>query len=198
MLARQLGVSRNSVREGVKALESVGLLEVRRGIGVFVAAFSLEPLIQNLPLALDRSLRDVEEILEIRRALEVSLIEKAMAGMGRADLADLRTIVAAMKKRALKGESFAEEDRQFHRKLFAGLDNAMLLSLIDIFWLVFYRVSGFARLDNPNPMATWRDHDELLKAVAAGDAARAKDRLDRHYVGIANVVERWRAEAETA
>ena len=39
-LAQQLGVSRNSVREGIKALESVGVLEVRRGSGVFVMAFS--------------------------------------------------------------------------------------------------------------------------------------------------------------
>ena len=44
-LAQQLGVSRNSVRESIKALESVGVLEVRRGSGVFVKAFSFEPLL---------------------------------------------------------------------------------------------------------------------------------------------------------
>jgi DNA-binding FadR family transcriptional regulator len=195
VLARQLGVSRNSVREGVKALESVGLLEVRRGIGVFVAAFSLEPLIENLPVALERSLRHVEEILEIRRALEVSLIEKAIKLSTPTDLAELRAIVERMKERARKGESFAEEDRQFHRHLFSSLDNAMLLSLIEIFWLVFYRVSGFGKLENPDPVATCRAHEEIIDAVMAGDAARAKDRLDRHYDGISAVVEQWRAEA---
>jgi DNA-binding FadR family transcriptional regulator len=194
-LARQLGVSRNSVRESIKALESVGLVEVRRGIGVFVAAFSLEPLIENLPIALERSLRDVEDILEIRRALEVSLIEKAIGLMGAGDLAELRVIVAAMKARAVQGEGFAEEDRRFHQRLFASLGNGMLLSLIEIFWLVFYRVSGFGKLDNPDPLATCRDHEEILAAVAAGDAARARDSLDRHYAGIAAVVARWRAEA---
>jgi DNA-binding FadR family transcriptional regulator len=197
-LARQLGVSRNSVREGIKALESVGLVEVRRGIGIFVAAFSLEPLIENLPIALERSLRDVEEILELRRALEVSLIEKAMRCMEPKDLAELGVIITAMKERAACGGSFAEEDRRFHQQLFASLGNGMLLSLIEIFWLVFYRVSGFGKLDNPDPLATCRDHEEILAAVVAGDAPRARDCLDQHYAGIAAVVARWRAEATTA
>lgn len=194
-LARQLGVSRNSVREGIKALESIGLLEVRRGIGVFVAAFSLGPIIENLPIALERSMRDVAEILELRRALEVSLIEKAVNLMTAEDLADLRAILATMKQRALRGENFAEEDRRLHRQLFARLGNAMLLSLLEIFWLVFYRVSGFGTLENPDPMATYRAHEEIVAAVEARDVARVKERLDSHYSGISAVLEQWRNSA---
>ena len=54
-LAQQLGVSRNSVREAIKALESLGVLEMRRGVGVFVKAFSFEPLLENLTYGLGRS-----------------------------------------------------------------------------------------------------------------------------------------------
>ena len=49
-LARQLGVGRNSVREAIKALESLGFLETRRGIGVLVGAITLEPLMEPLPI----------------------------------------------------------------------------------------------------------------------------------------------------
>jgi len=58
-LAQQLGVSRNSVREAIKALESLGILETRRGIGVFVKAFSFEPLLANLAYGLGGALREV-------------------------------------------------------------------------------------------------------------------------------------------
>lgn len=193
-LARQLGVSRNSVREGVKALESIGLVEVRRGVGVFVAAFSLGPLIENLPIAIDTSMRDVAEILELRRALEVSLAEKAIRLITDADIAALTRTVEAMKARALAGESFAAEDRRFHQELFRSADNVMLLSLLETFWMVFYRVSGFGTLDNPDPMATWRDHAEILDAVRARDAAAVRERLDCHYAGISRVIEQWRRE----
>src|ERR671912_516559 len=72
-LAQQLGVSRNSMREAIKALESVGILETRRGIGVFVKAFSFDPLLEHLAYGLRGSLREVGELVEIRRVLEVAL-----------------------------------------------------------------------------------------------------------------------------
>src|SRR3954452_3320771 len=77
-LARSLGVSRNSVREAIKALESLGMLETRRGIGVFVREFSLDALIDNLPYGLGRSLRDIAEIIEIRKTLETAMISQAI------------------------------------------------------------------------------------------------------------------------
>ena len=69
-LAQQLGVSRNSVREGVKALESLGILEMRRGVGVFVKAFSFEPLLANLTYGLGDALTQIADVIAVRRALE--------------------------------------------------------------------------------------------------------------------------------
>src|SRR5690242_4264539 len=114
-LAQQLGVSRNSVREAIKALESVGVVETRRGIGVFVKEFSFQPLLDNLAYGLGDSLRDVEELRELRRVLEVGLIHKTVEMIGAEDIETLRGIVARMRERAERHESFAEEDEQFHR-----------------------------------------------------------------------------------
>ena len=85
-LASQLGVSRNSVREGIKALESVGVLESRRGIGVFVKAFSFEPLLENLAYGLGGALKQIEEVISIRRTLEVGLIDRTLALIGPDDI----------------------------------------------------------------------------------------------------------------
>jgi DNA-binding GntR family transcriptional regulator len=64
----------------------------------------------------------------------------------------------------------------------------MLSALIDIFWIAFYKASDFANLDNPNPLATWRDHEAIVDAIVARDVAAARARLAAHYSGIREVV----------
>jgi DNA-binding FadR family transcriptional regulator len=191
-LAQQLGVSRNSVREAIKALESIGILETRRGIGVFVKEFSFQPLLDNLAYGLGDTLRDVEELRELRRVLEVGLIHKTIDMIGEEDLAALREVTERMRQRAERNESFAEEDEQFHRLLFRCQNNRMLTGLIEIFWRAFYKASNFANLANADPLATWRDHHEIVEAIAARDVERARKRLDEHYAGILQVINKNR------
>lgn len=187
-LATQLGVSRNSVREGIKALESLGVVESRRGIGVFVKAFSFEPLLENLAYGLGDALKQIEEVITIRRTLEVGLIDRTLALIGKDDIAELRETLDKMKALAERGESFPEEDRHFHHLLFRCQDNEVLSRLIEVFWLAFYKASDFVNLDNADPVQTWRDHAAIVDAVEAGDLAAARDRLDNHYAGINRVI----------
>jgi DNA-binding FadR family transcriptional regulator len=192
-LARQLGIGRNSMREAIKALESVGVLETRRGIGIFVKAFSFQPLLDNLAYGLQDSLRDVDELRDIRRVLETGLIDRTIALIGAADIAALRDVTERMRQRAERNESFAAEDQEFHQLLFRCQNNKMLSALIDIFWSAFYKASGFADLHNPAPLDTWRDHAVIVDAIAARDVAAARQRLEAHYSGIQQLVARHRA-----
>lgn len=187
-LAQQLGVSRNSVREGIKALESVGVLESRRGIGVFVKAFSFEPLLDNLAYGLGSALRQIEEVIIIRRTLEVGLIEKTLACIGPQHIRELRDALDKMRERAEKGESFPDEDRLFHQLLFRCQENEILLRLLEVFWLAFYKASDFVNLNNADPMQTWREHAAIVDAIEAGDLKAAQAQLDKHYDGIERVI----------
>lgn len=183
-LARQLGVGRNSVREAVKALDSLGVLEARRGSGLFVRAFSFEPLLASLPYGLLVDLQELAELLEIRRVLETGMIESAIATVGEPGLQELRLTVERMAARAALGEAFLDEDRRFHQLLFAGLGNRTLLKLLEVFWLTFRQAAEHADIGNTDPMRTYRDHAAIVEAVAAGDATEARRALDRHYEGI--------------
>lgn len=187
-LARDLGVSRNSVREAVKALESVGILQTRRGIGVFVRPFSLEPLLEHLTFGFGRATHGLADMLEVRRTLEVALVDRTIATLGPADLDALHATVDAMHARAARGEGFPDEDRAFHAQLFAGLGNTILLRLIDVFWLAFHQASAFFDTANPEPLVTWRDHADILAAVRAGDGVAARARLEHHYRHIASAL----------
>ncbi|TNM63316.1 FadR/GntR family transcriptional regulator [Aliirhizobium smilacinae] len=187
-LANQLGVSRNSLREGIKALESLGVLEARRGVGIFVKAFSFEPLLDNLAYGLGGALRQVEELIEIRRVLEAGMIGRTLAMISDHDIAELRDTVNRMGAHAKRGESFADEDQRFHTLLFRCQNNETFTRLIDIFWLAFYKASDFVNLDNADPVATWKDHAAIVDAVEKKDLVEVKKRLDHHYEGISRVI----------
>lgn len=183
-LARQTGVSRSSVREAIKALASLGIVETRRGSGAFVRAFSFDPLLQNLSYGLLVDLRELGELLEIRRVLETGMIEQAMRDMPPELLAALRAVIEHMHVRAERGEGFVEEDRRFHQLLFEGLGNGMLLKLLDVFWLTFRKASEHADIRDADPLRTYRDHAAILAAVEAHQGADARDALNRHYAGL--------------
>ena len=197
ILAQQMGVGRNSVREAIKALESLGVLETRRGIGVFVKEFSFQPLLDNLSYGLIDGLRDIEELREIRRVLETGLIGKTIDLISPEDIAELRGVTERMRAKAERNASFAEEDQQFHELLFRCQKNRMLTGLIEVFWRAFYKASDFANLSNSDPLATWRDHHEIVEAIVARDVEKARTRLDEHYQGIMQVIENNRRTSKT-
>lgn len=183
-LAKQIGVSRNSVREAIKALESMGILETRHGSGVYVQAFSFEPLLNNLAYGLMGNLQDVSELLEIRRILELAKVDAAIEQLSQEQLEHFDTILEGMRLRAERNESFPEEDRQFHRLLFKNLGNTMLLKLIDVFWMAVTNAAQHINMADPQPLRTYQDHVDIVRALKLKDVEKARAALDQHYDGI--------------
>lgn len=190
-LARQLGVSRTSVREAVKSLETIGILESRRGSGVYVGAFSFDPLLESLPYGLMLDSRAIHDLLDLRCTLEVALAARVIARRTPEQLADLEDVLRAFRAAAEAGTSLEEPDREFHQVLARNLGNRVLSSLIDVFWRTFHRAAQSIDLVNVDPMATYRDHVAIYEAVAAGDVAAAQVTIDHHFDGI-----RWLLEQQ--
>jgi DNA-binding FadR family transcriptional regulator len=181
-LSRQLGVSRNSVREAVKALESLGVLETRHGSGLFVRGFSFEPLLENLPYALLFDLQQLADLQEVRRLLEVGVIEEAVQTISNGQLAQLQGVIDEMHARAQRGQNVFEEDKEFHRVLFQHLNNQVLSKLLDIFWETFHKASILTAVErDANPMRNYRNHAAILEAILGRDVAQARTALYQHY-----------------
>lgn len=181
-LARLFGVSRNSVREAVKALESTGVLETRRGSGVYVTDFSFAPLLDNLPYGLMRGPRALRDLVALRKALESAMIADAMRALTPASVAALRAVLATMLERGSRGEDITDQDREIHRLLFADLGNEMLLQLFDLFWLAYHRASP--TVPRRGPVEIHRIHTAILDAVLTSDPEQARAAVRAHYVGI--------------
>ena len=195
-IAERLGVSRVTVREAVKALSSLGILESRRGSGVFVREFSFDAVLDALPYGLLTDLRRLDEVLEIRRLLEVGLIDRAVADLAPARLAELRAVVARMWTHVDDPDALAADDRAFHRALLADLGNETVLKLLDVFWRAFRTAVERVDLRTADPARTIEDHAAIVEAIGSGDAEGARGALERHYQGIAGRLRRAQRRLE--
>ena len=175
-------MSRASLREGLKALESLGIIHTRHGEGVFVAHFSFDPIVHNLPYSIAAHGASLRDLLEVRTALEVGMISQIAQRVSAADVDSLRSLALRMVERSERGEGFAAEDRAFHAALFKCLGNPFLLSLVDLFWQVFTRLAD--RLPAPDraaQRATAQDHVRVVAMLEAGDVRALEQAHRQHF-----------------
>ena len=186
-LTKQLGVSRNAIREAVKALEMTGIVEVRRGSGLFVGDFSLDPLLESLPYGLMTDLRELRELLEIRQTLETGMVARVLEHKTEAQVEQLHDTLRRMELRAKQGRTFPEEDREFHLCMFGNIKNRTLLKLMDIFWQTYHRASRIDEIEDYDPTKTYLDHVAIVTAFESGDAEGLKTALEKHYTGLGSL-----------
>ncbi|MFF7307398.1 FCD domain-containing protein [Streptomyces sp. NPDC008137] len=190
-LTEALGVSRNSVREALKALQALDIVEIRHGYGTYVGRASLTPLVDGLTfraLARHDDTGALADILQIREVLEEGLIRRVAATLTEAELDNLEGVVTRMESAgatARTGSTFPDLDREFHEALYASLGNALVPQLLAAFWTVFRRVSG-ARgwTDDPTPEITVRRHRDIVTALRARDVEGAQRAMAVHFRGI--------------
>lgn len=191
-LMESLGVSRNSVREALKALQALDIVEIRHGYGTYVGQASLTPFVDGLTFrTLARQGDDTDdtgalaEILQVREVLEEGLMRRVAGELSDGELARLEGVVDRMEEAGLAGRPFPELDREFHELLYAPLGNALVPQLLGAFWTVFRRVSGVRGwTDDPAPAVTVRRHRDIVVALRAHDVEGAQRAMADHFRGI--------------
>ncbi|MEU6142633.1 FadR/GntR family transcriptional regulator [Streptomyces sp. NPDC047081] len=188
-LMEDLGVSRNSVREALKALQALDIVEIRHGYGTYVGQASLTPLVDGLTFRTlarhDDDTGALAEILQVREVLEEGLVRRVAELLSEAELDRLETVVDRMEAAGREGRPFPELDREFHELLYAPLGNALVPQLLGAFWTVFRRVAGArGRAEDPTPDVTVRRHRDIVTALRAHDVAGAQRAMAVHFRGI--------------
>ncbi|WP_251076257.1 FadR/GntR family transcriptional regulator [Streptomyces sp. ISL-12] len=185
-LMERFGISRNSLREALKSLQAMHIVEIRRGFGTYVGPMSLDPLIEALAFRTvvghRRGRGSLLELLQLREALEAGLMYRLAGRVPEADLAELDALVATMHTEVRDaGEIAARTDRAFHRVLHRCLGNELLSELLDAFWSAFHQVRAQGLGTAADGVELARMHARIVDAVRAGDAEAAERAVHRHF-----------------
>lgn len=130
-LASRLGLSRNSLREAVRALSLIRILDVRQGDGTYVTSLAPELLLEALRFVLDfHRDRTLLQLFEVRRILEPAAVAMAATHMSKDEVAALKAILDRARV-DVPVETFVENDVAFHRALSEGSGNQVLCTIID-------------------------------------------------------------------
>jgi GntR family transcriptional repressor for pyruvate dehydrogenase complex len=190
-LAKTLGLSRNSLREAVRALSLVRILDVRQGDGTYVSDLSMESLVTALTFVVEfHQDSSVLELLEMRRILEPAASELAVARISEAALQELEEIL-----RRVTSDSSVEElvavDIEFHRAIGVASGNAMLASLIESLSGPTQRARLWRGLTEKDALErTLAEHEAIFDAIAARDAEMARALATVHVAGVVNWLRR--------
>lgn len=189
-LGRQLGIGRNSLREALKALETIGVVETRHGLGSFVGHASLAPLIAgmafNLVQSINQDTRALRELLQLREILEVELVRRSVGTHTPEQLDRLEALVVAMEESAARGIISQDEDRAFHQTLYESLDNRVADLLLGTFWDILAAVESQLPAASHTPEVNARWHRAIVEALRAGDAAASVAAMEEQFVGARN------------
>lgn len=189
-LASDLGLSRNSLREAVKALSLINILDVRQGDGTYVT--SLEPplLLEALNFIVDfHQDNTVLEFLAVRRILEPAAVAMAATRIAEDEIAALRGLVDGLGE-APDIDKLVASDLEFHRRITAASGNSVLQSLLDTLSAPTARARVWRGLTQEDAVSrTLAEHRAILDALAARDPDVARSWATVHIAS----VEQWLA-----
>ncbi|WP_328418025.1 FadR family transcriptional regulator [Micromonospora sp. NBC_00389] len=187
-LCEAIGASRSSVREAVKILSTLDIVEVRHGHGTFVGHMSLNALVESLAfrglLSAEEDHQVLGQVVDVRQTLEQGLAADIIKVLDAEHLADLSALADQMADLAAQDKDFLEVDRAFHLKLMEPLGNDLILQLTEAFWQVQAIVAPTLRTQPEDRVITAQRHRAIVDAITGGDPAVLRSAIADHYAPV--------------
>ena len=190
-LSERLGLSRSSLREAVKALEIIRVLDVRRGDGTYVTSLRPEILLGALSFVADvQQDSSVLQLFAVRRILEPEAAALATGNASPGDAARLRSLLDQVGADTPVDDLVAH-DVVFHRSLCELSGNGYLTSLLDSLSGSTLRARVWRGLTEQGAVErTLTEHRAIVDAVEAGDAGLVRALVTVHVSGVGLWLER--------
>lgn len=197
-LAGSFGVSRASLREALRQLGSLGLVEMRQGEGNYVSTPDLAKVLSPLEFALIEEHDNLLAIMETRRMIEVGTAGLAAIRASDKDRQRLSNIFEQMLAAKDDLESFAKADHAFHRQIALSTKNTVIIKIYDaIDMLLVHQQLEIVELQGALERGL-RDHDRILQAIITGDGTKASDIMQIHLDNTHEAIIKARENKETS
>lgn len=187
-LMEVLNVSRNSLREALRALQAVGVVEIRHGYGMYVGRLSLGALVDELTYHDGQSGNtgpaDLANLVEIREVLELGLLDLVLERITPAGLEGLDQAVTQMEEEAAGGFLFPDTDRLFHERLYEPLGNPLVNVLLKAFWDSYHVLQSDILPPNESPVEVAERHRRIYTSLANRNRRSTRNAMVAHFEGI--------------
>lgn len=187
-LCQQLGIARTSLREALKAMELIGMLDSRVGDGTFVcdrSEFLSRPLLWAFTGTDHVELRD---IMEARLFLEQDLAGLAAERASDSDIEEIGKTLTDMRNCIAKGESPIEADMQFHLAVARAAHNEVMRNAVQLLRNLLRQWLLLKLLIPQVPAKVLQQHDAVFRAIKARDTAAARSAMSRHLEKAAQLI----------
>ena len=187
VLTEQFGVSRGSIRDALRMLETIGLIETQHGRGTFPRELTVDRLVAPLAsmMTFQHDLQD--ELLDVRRMFEPAVARVAAARATDEDFADLQRIIEAQQRKLKKGQSAIVEDTEFHAALARSTRNRVVVSLMATLNDLLVESRKLTLKQKGRPAKSIEGHEAVVAALRRRDAEGAASAMYTHIDQIAQL-----------
>ena len=187
-LAELLQVSRSSIRDAIRGLELVGLVEPRQGAGTIVRERSADSAANPFANALKRRQNLVTELLDFRKMLEPPLAARAATHASADEISEMEEILERQEKTQKQGEPAIAEDAEFHYSIALASGNSVVLKVIDTLMDLLRDTREQSLQVEGRAEKSLAGHRRILSAVKRHDAEAAKAAMRRHIEDVEEIV----------
>ena len=189
-LVEDLGVGRSSVREAVKSLQSVGIVDVRQGNGLFVRELNFDPMLEAFIFGMQFDPNTLAELLQIRTWLEGAVIGDAVSLLTEDDLQKLQAVLNEWEVRVRNGEEYSDLDESFHQIIYGVMGNKTMMKLFSAFWISFSNLDDQITHDI-DPEAVLQFHSAILAAIRTRDPVQTHRQLINYFDHVKSRISRF-------
>jgi GntR family transcriptional regulator, transcriptional repressor for pyruvate dehydrogenase complex len=187
-LAELLSVSRSSIRDAIRSLELMGMVEPRQGAGTIVCEITSNSLANPLANALKRKEELMGELLDFRKILEPPLAARAATHASTDEISEMESILKRQKEKLQAGESTIPEDSEFHYAVAMASGNSVVLKVLDILMDLLRDTRERSLQLEGRPQKSLAAHARILEAIKRHDAEAAKSAMRRHIEDVEEIV----------
>lgn len=175
-LTQSLGVGKSSVREAIKMLQAIGIVEVRRGQGTIIRREPGDPLVDPMAFGMILARGMTRDVLEFRRIFEPAYTLQAMANATPEDHARIQQAIADMETAIAHSEQTFRHDVAFHRAILHATHNPMTIRVGET--LLQLIEAALETSMQTQPEVALKDHKKIYAAFEAGDAQGVNNAIE--------------------
>jgi GntR family transcriptional repressor for pyruvate dehydrogenase complex len=189
-LCLRLAVSRPTLREAIRSLGAMGVLQSRQGAGTYVTDLASITLAEPLRFMIGLNSRSLVELADVRRLLESGAAELAASQIEDDELAQLAAVIETLHGPPLEAPQMRELDAQFHRVIHVAARNGLLLALLDGMSGLADRSRSITGRQPGLRESTMRAHGRIYAALEARDPAASRSAMLQHLDEVRHALER--------